>query len=77
MSGRGNPVVGDAIRHNMDVCYRYLECDNWTDPATMEVEHIDTYRYQHHGDLPPGNKRGESLPAWWRRARVVLRNMFE
>lgn len=77
VTGRGNPFVYDAIKQGLEVLYRFEEADSWTDPATMEVEHLNNYRAQHNNQLPPGNRRGESLPAWYNRMGVVIRNWFE
>jgi tRNA A58 N-methylase Trm61 len=76
VKGRGNTFVHDAIVNDLDVVYRYLEADGWTDPATMEVEHLAAYQARH-GARPPGNGKNESLPHWWKRARVVIGNWAE
>jgi hypothetical protein len=76
VQGRGNKFVYDAISNGLDVVYRCLEADGWTDPATMEVAHLQAYQAQH-GELPPGNAKRESLPSWWVRARVVIGHWAE
>ncbi len=48
----------------------------WTDPGTLEAQHLEAF-YAQHSELPPGNARRENVAAWYKRMRVVIRNMLE
>jgi hypothetical protein len=74
----GDPFIKTSIAAygTEKVLYRFQEADAFTDPATMEANHLQAFKASH-GQLPPGNHRIENIPDWWNRVRVVVKNWFD